>query len=123
MPELLWLYLTALLYSRTSGRCIALAECLETVSHDRLTRMLPGDWSGPTGLLSLDLDQSIDARFRDEHEFAVHLQHHKSFLVQGNQAPPLGLRLSPSIGIHREIYSAKHEHPPQPRSPYHPSPT
>jgi hypothetical protein len=46
MPEVLWLYLTALLYYRTSGRCVALAEALETVSHDRLTRMLQGDWSG-----------------------------------------------------------------------------
>ena len=48
MPELLWLYLTALLYDRTSGSCVALAEALETVSHDRLTRMLQSDWSGQT---------------------------------------------------------------------------
>ena len=48
MPELLWLYLTALLYYRTSSRCVALAEALETVSHDRLTRLLQGDWSGQT---------------------------------------------------------------------------
>jgi len=48
MPTLVWLYLTALLYYRTSGRCVALAEALETVSHDRLTRMLQGDWSGQT---------------------------------------------------------------------------
>jgi hypothetical protein len=33
---------------RTSGSCVALAEVLETVSHDRLTRMLQGDWSGQT---------------------------------------------------------------------------
>jgi putative transposase len=46
MPELLWLYLTALLYYRTSATCVALAEALQTVSHDRLTRMLPADWSG-----------------------------------------------------------------------------
>jgi putative transposase len=46
MPELIWLYLTALLYDRTSGSCVALAEALQTVSHDRLTRMLRGDWSG-----------------------------------------------------------------------------
>jgi hypothetical protein len=46
MPELVWLYLTALVYYRTSGSCVAVAEALETVSHDRLTRMLPGDWSG-----------------------------------------------------------------------------
>jgi len=48
MPELVWLYLTALLYDCTSGSCVALAETLETVSHDRLTRMLPGEWSGHT---------------------------------------------------------------------------
>jgi putative transposase len=46
MPKLVWLYLTALLYYRTSSSCVALAEALETVSHDRLTRMLQGDWSG-----------------------------------------------------------------------------
>ncbi len=54
MPELLWRYLTALLYYRTSGSCVALAEALETVSHDRLARMLQGDWSGQT-LLELTL--------------------------------------------------------------------
>jgi putative transposase len=48
MPELLWLYLTALLYYRTSGCGVALAEALETVSHDRLTRLLQSDWSGQT---------------------------------------------------------------------------
>jgi len=46
MPTLVWLYLTALLYYRTSSSCVALAEALETVSHDRLTRMLQADWSG-----------------------------------------------------------------------------
>src|SRR5499426_1183782 len=46
MPELVWLYLTALLYFRTSASCVALAEALETVSHDRLTRLLQSDWSG-----------------------------------------------------------------------------
>src|SRR5215472_3263017 len=46
MPELVWLYLTALLYFRTSASCVALAEALESVSHDRLTRLLQGDWSG-----------------------------------------------------------------------------
>ena len=48
MPTLLWLYLTALLYYRTSASCVALAEALQTVSHDRLTRLLQGDWSGQT---------------------------------------------------------------------------
>ena len=42
----MWLYLTALLYYRTSASCVALAEALETVSHDRLTRMRPASWSG-----------------------------------------------------------------------------
>jgi hypothetical protein len=48
VPELLWLYLTALLYYRTSASCVALAEALPTVSHDRLTRMLQAEWSGQT---------------------------------------------------------------------------
>jgi Transposase DDE domain len=48
MPTLVWHYLTALLYYRTSGSCVALAEALGTVSHDRLTRMLQGAWSGHT---------------------------------------------------------------------------
>jgi DDE superfamily endonuclease len=48
MPELSWLYLTALLYYCTSATCAALAEALETVLHDRLTRLLHGDWSGQT---------------------------------------------------------------------------
>jgi hypothetical protein len=46
MPTLVWLYLTAILYNRTSATCVALAEALQTVSHDRLTRMLQADWSG-----------------------------------------------------------------------------
>jgi DDE superfamily endonuclease len=48
MPTLVWLYLTALLYYRGSASCVGLAEALETVSHDRLTRMLQGNWSGQT---------------------------------------------------------------------------
>ena len=52
MPTLVWLYLTALLYYRTSATCVALAEALQTVSHDRLTRMLQADWSGQTLLES-----------------------------------------------------------------------
>src|SRR5262245_19257861 len=50
MPTLVWRYLTALLYDRTSSRGVALAEGLETVSHERLTRLLPGYWSGPRRL-------------------------------------------------------------------------
>ena len=48
MPMLVWHYLTALLYDGTSTSCVALAEALQTVSHDRLTRMLQADWSGQT---------------------------------------------------------------------------
>jgi len=46
MPTLVWPYLTALLYDRTSASGVALAEALQTVSHDRLTRLLQADWSG-----------------------------------------------------------------------------
>jgi hypothetical protein len=52
MPALVWLSLTALLYDRTSANCTALAEVLATVSHDRLTRTLQGQWSGHTRLES-----------------------------------------------------------------------
>jgi putative transposase len=52
MPSLVWLYLTALLYYRTSATCVALAEALQTVSHDRLTSMLHANWSGQTLLES-----------------------------------------------------------------------
>jgi hypothetical protein len=48
MPQLIWLYLTALLYYRTSATCVAMGEALQSVSHDRLTRMLQADWSGQT---------------------------------------------------------------------------
>ena len=46
MPTLVWRYLTAVLYYRTSASCVALAEALQSVSHDRLTRLLQADWSG-----------------------------------------------------------------------------
>jgi hypothetical protein len=46
MPELIWLYLTAMLYYRTIVSCVALSEALNTVSHDRWTRLLQADWSG-----------------------------------------------------------------------------
>ena len=48
MPTLVWPYLTALLYYGISTSCVALAEALQTVSHERLTRMLRADWSGQT---------------------------------------------------------------------------
>ncbi len=50
MPALIWLYLTALLYDRISVSCVALAEALETVSHDRWTRLLQTAWAGHTRL-------------------------------------------------------------------------
>ena len=52
MPTLVWHYLTALLSYRTSRSGVALAEALETVSHDRLTRLLQADWSGQSLLES-----------------------------------------------------------------------
>jgi hypothetical protein len=48
MPTRVWHYLTAFLYDRTSGSCLMLADALETVSHDRLTRLLQAAWSGQT---------------------------------------------------------------------------
>ena len=48
MPKVIWLYLTALLYYRTSSNCVAFVEALETVSHDRLPRVLQVDWSRQT---------------------------------------------------------------------------
>ena len=47
MPELIWRYLTALRSYHTSASGVALAEALKTVPHDRLTRRLRADWSGP----------------------------------------------------------------------------
>jgi putative transposase len=48
MPTRVWHYLTALLYDRTSVSGVALAEALQTVSHDGLTRLLHANWSGHT---------------------------------------------------------------------------
>ena len=48
MPERLGLYRTVLRYDRPSGSGVALAEALEPVSHDRLTRRRQRDWSGQT---------------------------------------------------------------------------
>jgi putative transposase len=48
MPEPIWTYLTALLYCTEVSTCLAIAQALETASHDRLTRMLKGRWSGQT---------------------------------------------------------------------------
>jgi hypothetical protein len=46
MPTRVWHYLTALLYDRTSVSWVALAEALQPVSHDGLTRLLQANWSG-----------------------------------------------------------------------------
>jgi Transposase DDE domain len=48
MPEPIWTYLTALLYFTEVSTCLAIAQALENASHDRLTRMLKGRWSGQT---------------------------------------------------------------------------
>jgi putative transposase len=54
MPEPLWIYLRALLYFTNITTCSAIADALDSASHDRLTRMLQGTWSGHT-LLNLAL--------------------------------------------------------------------
>lgn len=54
MPEPLWIYLMALLYFTKVTSCAAIADAFDSVSHDRLTRMLNGSWSGQT-LLPLAL--------------------------------------------------------------------
>ena len=54
MPEPLWIYLMALLYFTNITTCSAMADAFDSVSHDRLTRMLQGTWSGHT-LLDLAL--------------------------------------------------------------------
>jgi hypothetical protein len=80
MPELIWRYLTTSLYYRTSASCVALAEALKTVSHDRLTRLLPGDWSGPR---LLELAWRSDARHR--------LRGHPDFVLFGAWHPSRAL--------------------------------
>src|SRR5262245_16213391 len=54
MPEPLWIYLMALLYFTNLTSCSAIADAFDSVSHDQLTRMLQGTWSGHT-LLDLAL--------------------------------------------------------------------
>jgi putative transposase len=46
MPEPLWIYLSALLYFTHITTCSAIADAFDSVSHDRLSRMLQGTWSG-----------------------------------------------------------------------------
>jgi hypothetical protein len=47
MPEPLWISRMALLYFPRLLTCATITEAFEKASHDRLTRMLNGDWSGP----------------------------------------------------------------------------
>lgn len=54
MPEPLWIYLSALLYFTNITTCSAISAAFDSASHDRLTRMLQGTWSGHT-LLNLAL--------------------------------------------------------------------
>ena len=48
MPEPLWIYLMALLYFTKLSTCSTMADAFDSASHDCLTRMLHGDWSGQT---------------------------------------------------------------------------
>jgi hypothetical protein len=87
MPELFWLYLTALLYDRTSASCVALAEALEAVSHDRLTRLLQAAWSGQT---------LLELAFRTLFVWATRVPHHRRYgdsqaLRDCDGGPSLGL--------------------------------
>jgi hypothetical protein len=50
MPEPLWVYLMALRYFTKVTTCSAMADAFDSTSHDRLTRMLQGTWSGHTRL-------------------------------------------------------------------------
>jgi putative transposase len=46
MPEPLWVYLRALLYCTHITTCSAMADALDSASHDQWTRRLQGAWSG-----------------------------------------------------------------------------
>jgi hypothetical protein len=54
MPEPMWTYLMALLYLTEVSTCLAIAQAFQRASHDQLTRLLIGPWSGHT-LLDLAL--------------------------------------------------------------------
>jgi len=41
-----WLYIKAIAVFTTKGTCSALSEMLGNTSHDRLNRVLTGNWSG-----------------------------------------------------------------------------
>jgi hypothetical protein len=46
MPEPLWISLRALRYCTNITTCSAIADALDSASHDQLTRRLQGAWSG-----------------------------------------------------------------------------
>ena len=48
MPKPLWTYLMALLYFTKVSTYLSIAEVFAEASHDCLTRMLNGSWSGQT---------------------------------------------------------------------------
>jgi hypothetical protein len=50
MPEPLWIELMAWLYFTKLTTCSAMADAFDSASHDRLTSLLQGTWSGPTRL-------------------------------------------------------------------------
>jgi hypothetical protein len=58
MPEPMWPSLPALLYVPGVSSCVAMAQALDKASHDRLTRMRRGQWSGHTRL-----DMALRTRF------------------------------------------------------------
>lgn len=50
LPEPMWTYRMALLYVTEVLTCWAIAQACQTASHDQLTRLLIGPWSGHTRL-------------------------------------------------------------------------
>ena len=50
MPEPLWIYLMALRYFSNLTTCSAMSDAFDSASHDQLTRLLQGTWSGHTRL-------------------------------------------------------------------------
>jgi putative transposase len=48
MPEPLWIYRMALLYFTNLTTCSAMSDAFDSASHEQLTRMLQGTWSGQT---------------------------------------------------------------------------
>jgi len=50
MPEPLWIDLMALRYFTHITTCSALSDAFDSASHDQVTRLLQGAWSGHTRL-------------------------------------------------------------------------